>query len=111
MHSHTLRTGCYRSVVLLAMIAIVTLAAQAQRVVNDADRVTLHGNTHPLARAEFDRGSADAATPMNNMVLVLSLRPGAQAQLQQLLAEQQDPKSPNFHKWLTPAEFGLRFGP
>ena len=31
--------------------------------------------------------------------------------LEALLAEQQDPASPNFHKWLTPAEFGLRFGP
>jgi subtilase family serine protease len=28
-----------------------------------------------------------------------------------LLAEQQDPKSPNYHKWLTPDEFSQRFGP
>src|SRR5689334_4964226 len=113
MYSHRpRRTRCHFSVLLLLVLTgMLSLSTQAQRVVNDADRVTLHGNTHPLARAEFDRGSADAATPMNNMVLVLSLRPGAQAQLQQLLAEQQDPKSPNFHKWLTPAEFGLRFGP
>src|ERR1051326_3546938 len=49
--------------------------------------------------------------PMKNMIMLLSVRPDAQAQLDQLLAEQQDPKSPNYHKWLTPAEFGLRFGP
>jgi pseudomonalisin len=111
MHSNTLRTRCYRSAVLLAMLAIVSLAAQAQRTINDADRVTLHGNTHPLARAEFDRGSANAATAMNNMVLSLAVRQDAQAQLQQLLADQQNPSSPNFHKWLTPLEFGMRFGP
>ncbi|MGC2696060.1 MAG: protease pro-enzyme activation domain-containing protein [Candidatus Angelobacter sp.] len=87
------------------------MSAQAQRVINDADRVTLHGNTHPLARAEFDRGSADAAMPMNHMIMLLSVRPTAQAELTQLLADQQNPQSPNFHKWLTPAEFGLRFGP
>jgi uncharacterized membrane protein len=90
---------------------MLSLSAQAQRTINDADRVTLHGNTHPLARAEFDRGSANASMPMNRMVLLLSVRPYAQAALQQLLADQQDPKSPGYHQWLTPAEFGLRFGP
>ena len=48
---------------------------------------------------------------MNRMILSLALRPGAQAQLDQLLAEQQDPSSPNYHSWLTPEEFGARFGP
>ena len=31
--------------------------------------------------------------------------------LTQLLAEQLDPASANYHKWLTPQAFGLRFGP
>ncbi len=31
-------------------------------------------------------------------------------QLDQLLVSQQDPKSPNYHKWLTPTEFRSRFG-
>jgi subtilase family serine protease len=31
-------------------------------------------------------------------------------QLDQLLAAQQDPKSPNYHKWLTPGAFRARFG-
>ena len=113
MHSHRLRhTRCYLSVLLLLVLTgMLSLSAHAQRAINDADRVTLHGNTHPLARAEFDRGSANAAMPMNRMVLVLSVRPDAQAALQQLLADQQDPKSPGYHQWLTPSEFGLRFGP
>ncbi|HEX3587048.1 MAG TPA: protease pro-enzyme activation domain-containing protein [Candidatus Angelobacter sp.] len=113
MHSHRLRrTRCHLSVLLLLVLTgMLSLSAQAQRTINDADRVILHGNTHPLARAEFDRGSANASMPMNRMVLLLSVRPDAQAALQQLLADQQDPKSPDFHKWLTPSEFGLRFGP
>jgi hypothetical protein len=102
---------CLSALLLLAMTGILSLNAQAQRAINDADRVTLHGNVHGLARAEFDRGSAPASMPMNNMIMLLSVRPDAKAQLDQLLAEQQDPTSPNFHKWLTPAEFGLRFGP
>src|SRR5690242_18066740 len=113
MHSHRLfptRVSA-RALYLLLLTAILTLGAQAQRTINDADRVTLHGNVHSLARAEFDRGSADAAMPMNNMIMLLSVRPDAQAALDQLLAEQQDPGSPNYHKFLTPTEFGLRFGP
>lgn len=113
MYSHSLpRTKvCLSALLLLVLTGILSLSAQAQRVINDADRVTLHGNTHPLARAEFDRGSANANLPMNHMIMLLSVRPSAQAELDQLLADQQNPDSPNFHKWLTPAEFGLRFGP
>lgn len=113
MHSRTLplQKLCLSALLLLAMTGILSLNAQAQRAINDADRVTLHGNVHPLARAEFDRGSAGSSMPMNNMIMLLSVRPDARAQLDQLLAEQQDPQSPNYHKWLTPAEFGLRFGP
>lgn len=112
MHSHTCRTPRSLSVfVLLALTGLLSLNARAQRSINDADRVTLHGNTHPMARAEFDRGSAPAGMRMNNMILLLSVRPDAQLALQQLLNDQQDPSSPSYHQWLTPAEFGARFGP
>ena len=113
MHSRTLPLPklCLSALLLLALTGMLSLTAQAQRAINDADRVTLHGNTHALARAEFDRGSAPASMPMTNMIMLLSVRPDAETQLNQLLADQQNPQSPNYHKWLTPAEFGLRFGP
>jgi uncharacterized membrane protein len=100
-----------RTLLLILVSGMFSSAALAQRIINEADRVVLHGNVHPQARAEFDRGSSNAAMPMNRMVLLLSVRPDAQADLQQLLADQQNPKSPSYHKWVTPAEFGLRFGP
>ncbi len=113
MHSHifcrTRRSLCVFTV--LALTGLLSLSAHAQRSINDQDRVTLHGNTHPMARAEFDRGSAPAAMKMNNMILLLSVRPDAQLALQQLLNDQQDPSSSSYHQWLTPAEFGARFGP
>ncbi|MGZ4854968.1 MAG: protease pro-enzyme activation domain-containing protein [Candidatus Angelobacter sp.] len=113
MHTHSRgRTRLLlRTLLLMILGGMLSSAALAQRSINEADRVTLHGNTHPLARAEFDRGSASAAMPMNRMVLLLSVRADGQAELQQLLADQQNPNSPSYHKWLTPAEFGLRFGP
>jgi uncharacterized protein (TIGR03437 family) len=43
--------------------------------------------------------------------LTLGPSPAQQADLERLLAEQQTPGSPNYHRWLTPEQFGQRFGP
>jgi pseudomonalisin len=74
------------------------------------DRVTLPGHVHPLARAESDVGPADPDLAMRRIVLVLRRRPGAEGELRRLLEAQQDPASPSYHAWLTPEEFGRRFG-
>ncbi|HXJ43354.1 MAG TPA: protease pro-enzyme activation domain-containing protein [Bryobacteraceae bacterium] len=42
--------------------------------------------------------------------MMLKQTPAQRAALDQLLADQQDASSPNFHKWLTPEEFADRFG-
>jgi subtilase family serine protease len=47
---------------------------------------------------------------MNRMILVLASDPSQHASLDALLQSQQDPKSPLFHHWLTPQEFGNSFG-
>ncbi len=86
-------------------------AAAPTRIVDDNDRVVLKGNVHPLARPEFDAGAVDPAQPMGRMILSLRVNPSKQAELERLLAEQQDPSSPNYHRWLTPEEFGEQFGP
>src|SRR5579875_1467882 len=70
----------------------------------------LVGNTHPLARAEFDQGVAPSDLPMNRMILVLNRSAEQEAALEKLLADQQDPSSPQYHQWLTPQQFGQQFG-
>jgi pro-kumamolisin-like protein/Big-like domain-containing protein len=78
----------------------------------DANKLTLlKGNTHPLARAEFDRGPAPASLSMGRMLLVLSRGAQQESALENLLEQQQAKSSPNYHKWLTPDEFGAEFGP
>lgn len=79
--------------------------------VSETHLVTLRGNTHPLARPAFDRGAAPADLPLDRMLLVLKRSPVQESALKQLLDQQQDTSSPNYHKWLTPEEFGRRFGP
>jgi len=85
-------------------------AQRAVPVIDDADRMVLPGNVPPLARSEFDAGRSDPNLPMERMILLLELRPGAEARLAQLLDEQQRPGSPRYHQWLTPEDFGAELG-
>ena len=47
---------------------------------------------------------------MDRMLLLLKPSPGKQAELDALIQAQQNPTSPLYHQWLTPAEYGARFG-
>src|SRR5215471_17828038 len=72
---------------------------------------TLGGNVHPMARAANDRGALPLTQPVTRMAVLLRRGDAQETALQQLLTEQQDPKSPNYHAWLTPQQFGEQFGP
>jgi len=78
--------------------------------IDETKLTTLHGNTHPLARAEFDRGAAPASLAMDHMLLLLKRSSEQEAALETLLAQQQDKTSPNYQNWLTPGQFGQQFG-
>ncbi len=79
--------------------------------IDDAKLVRLIGNTHPLARPEYDVGRVDPDLPMDRMLLVLQRSPEQDAALDRFMAEQYNPESGNFHHWLTAREFGLKYGP
>ncbi|MDE3195098.1 MAG: hypothetical protein KGN84_02055, partial [Acidobacteriota bacterium] len=84
-------------------------AAAPDRITKNIDNGDLRavaGSVHRLANRRFDKGAADPAMPMKYVLLVTKPSAAQQADLDQLLADQQNPSSPNFHKWLTPEEFG-----
>src|SRR5215470_3756582 len=85
-------------------------ARVVQSVRND-QLTTLHGNVHPMARAANDRGNLPLTQPVTRMAMLLRRSAAQETALQQLLTEQQDPKSPNYHAWLSPQQFGEQFGP
>jgi len=89
----------------------VPVQPRIAQAVDETNLTTLRGNTHPLARTLYDRGVAPASIPLDRILLVLKRSPEQDAALVQLLDEQQDKSSSNYHKWLTPEEFGKRFGP
>src|SRR5271170_5340592 len=99
---------------LLAPYSLAQSASVPSRItqaVDEANLTVLKGNTYYLARAEYDRGAAPSSLPMARMLLVLQRSPGQESTLEQLLDQQQDHSSPNYHQWLTPQQFGQQFGP
>jgi hypothetical protein len=106
-----------KSVLPAALLAFSVNAASAQAApqikqrVNDAEVVALQNNVHPLAKAIYDQGAVPDSTPTGRLILTLK-RPDAQeSALHQFLADVQTKGSPNYHKWLTPAQFGQKYGP
>jgi subtilase family serine protease len=82
----------------------------AQRV--DNTRITRLGHTtHPLTRSGRDLGRAALDLPMERIQMQLTSSPEQQAALEQWLALQHDAASPHFQEWLSPEQFGERFGP
>ena len=114
-----MRAKCFhRCLVVFAAAAWAGNApAQVSRItqpINDRERTVLAGTLHPKALAAAQNGNDQGrVTPSLAMsYITLSLAPSAaqQADLEKLLVEQQTPGSPQYHQWLTPEEFGRRFG-
>jgi subtilase family serine protease len=88
-------------------------AAVRDRIVgsiNSGSRVALPGMIMARAKRSTDLGLAPADTKLNSLSLRFSMTADQQADLTQLLAAQLNPSSPSYHQWLTPEQFGARFG-
>jgi subtilase family serine protease len=92
-------------------LAQTQVAPRIVEVVDNTRRIRLPGNVHRLASAEFDRGIAADEQPMNRVLLLLKRGEEQEAALQDFLERQQDKASPSYHQWLTPEEYGRRYGP
>ena len=52
----------------------------------------------------------DSSLLLRHVTLMLPPSDAKQTELNALLDRLQDPASPDFHRWLTPEQFGARFG-
>jgi len=102
----------------LTLIATATLVAQTSgslvtsRIIQPIDentRVTLKGNVRRELATAPDLGSVEDGKPLH-LYLLLQRTTAQQADLDNLIQRQQQPTAPEYHKWLTPKEFGARFG-
>lgn len=89
----------------------VPVPARITQAIDENNLVTLRGNVHPLASPEFDQGPVADAQPLKRMLLLLQRSPEQETALEQLLEDQQNRSSTNYHAWLTPDQFGKQFGP
>jgi trimeric autotransporter adhesin len=114
-----MKTSLLRLIVLAAATVCVSLplAAQSSYAINrvlapvdETSLVPLKGNVHPMAQARYDRGPAPEGTPTGRIMLLLQRSATQQQGLTQYLADLQNPASPNYHKWLTPAQYGKLYG-
>jgi subtilase family serine protease len=88
------------------------LLAQEDRIAGPIEgaRTVVKGNVNPKSQPQFDQGPVDPSLRPGLVTLALKPSPEQQAALQQLLDEQQDPSSPNYHHWLTPEQYADGFG-
>jgi hypothetical protein len=102
--------------VLSFLLVTAVPAAHAQRPTihsTNADEqaiVRLKHTHHPLAKEENAAGRVEGSRALRRMLLVLTPGEAKEQELKNLLEEQQDRGSANYHHWLTAAEFGARFG-
>src|SRR5579883_1905113 len=107
------KTSSLLLLVTLLAASGTPLLAQRNRItspITNSARVSLAGHVHPKARPEYDQGKVDGSLVLPYVTLLLSHTADQQTALDQLLVQQQDPASPNYHRWLSPDEFADRFG-
>ncbi len=78
--------------------------------IEDGRTVVLRGNVHPLATAQQDQGEVEESFQLPRITMFFQMTASQRADLDNLLEQQQDRSSSNYHKWLTPEEYGDRFG-
>jgi len=113
------RSKSLRMFATVCMFAAACALAQSQSAtprlvtlpIDDSKVVTLAGFIHPAATADNDRGPVEDSAPVGHIVLMLRRSERQQHDLDALVDQLHNTRSEQFHKWLTPAELGRRFGP
>lgn len=101
------------AVMLMAIFLSQVKAQTPSRVpvtIQTEPRFALTRNTPPRIASATDLGPVDDSFMLPRITMHFRLTDAQQRQLDQLVRDQQDRASANYHKWLTPDEFGRRFG-
>lgn len=89
--------------------SIAAPQARITSLVKPEQRITVAGTTSPLLKRSMDHGRLPGGQNLGRMVLLLAPSAQQEQDAEQFVASLHDPSSPNFHKWLAPAEYGQRF--
>jgi subtilase family serine protease len=103
------------SLVLLiaSLFSSLSFAAQQDRIsgsLSNGQSHVLKGNIRHQALPEYDQGRVDPGMHLGTITLMTAPTAAQESAIKLLLAQQQDRKTPNYHKWLTPEQYADRFG-
>jgi len=113
MRPCTINRRCVRGWLPICCFSITSILTAESRItiaVDDSRRAPLSGHVNPRAQAGLDQGPVDPSMELPYVTLVLKPSARQQADLEQLLQQQQDFSSANYHHWLTPEQYADRFG-
>ena len=110
---------CYSVASTLTAICVTTICAATLSFAEAPDRITgaidsgkmvvLPSQVQHRAKPQYDQGRVEPSFQLHVTLLTVPSS-SQQKALTELLAGQQDPKSPNFHKWITSPQYADRFG-
>jgi subtilase family serine protease len=85
---------------------VVRIAAE----ISGSQMTALPNSKEPRALAQYDTGRLAAGTKLQGISIHFTRTLSQEADLQVLMAAQQNLSSPLYHQWLTPDQFAARFG-
>jgi hypothetical protein len=103
--------ACAGAAVLAGSTGVTNTAGAATAPAADSSGLArLPGHVNARARPQFDLGRAPDSLALHGLEVVFAMTASQQRAIEALIAAQQDPKSPQYHQFLTPAQYGARFG-
>lgn len=90
--------------------AFTALPNRIDGPIQSAQMKVMKGTVSPRVAMSQDQGQLSGSTPIENMSLVFALSAAQQADLKNLLQQQQTQGSPLYHQWLKPGQFAARYG-
>ncbi len=90
--------------------ALTVLPNRINGPIQSAQMQVMKGTVSPRVAMAQDEGPLSGSTPIENMSLFFALTAAQQADLKNLLQQQQTVGSPLYHQWLMPGQFAARYG-
>jgi hypothetical protein len=111
--AHKQSFGLPLAILLLASLGVAAAQTSASRLAGDwrsSATDTISASKAPLTQTESDMGAAPAGTRLDRMLLLLAPSTAQQQALAAELGNLQNPASPAYRQWLTPAAFADAYG-
>jgi subtilase family serine protease len=91
-------------------VASAAVQNRIQVAISNGNPLPIPNSVSPKVRLATDLGAAPGDTKLQGMTLRFSMTAQQEAALDQLLVDLQNPSSPRYHQWLTPAQYAAQFG-